>query len=374
MNRSKIYILFAALLATIPSFSQSLAHLYKVGENGYSCFRIPAIVSTTKGTLLAFAEARKDNCGDAGNIDLVVKRSSDNGKTWSELSIVWDDSTNTCGNPSPIVDAKTGKIILLATWNLGTDHEKDIIKQTSKDSRRVFVLSSKDDGRTWSKPDEITSSVKKDNWTWYATGPGNGIQIKKGKYKGRLVVACDHIESGSNRYYSHAIYSDDHGKKWKLGGTTQQDSVNESTIAELSDGSLMLNMRNYSKTRIRQVAITRDGGESFEHNYGDSSLTEPVCQGNLISAEGADKKRMLIFSNPASTSSRTDMTVRISYDDGKTWPLKTQLYAGPAAYSNLVMLANGNIGCFYEAGYGKPYEGIVFEEITLSTFVAVATP
>lgn len=351
--------------------SQQLNHIYKTGEEGYSCFRIPAMVTTPKGTILAFAEARRNNCGDAGDIDLVVKRSSDAGKTWSPLSIVWNDSTNTCGNPAPVIDSRTGKIILLSTWNLGTDHEKDIIQQLSKDTRRVFVLSSSDDGNSWSSPAEITKDVKPANWTWYATGPGSGIQIRKGKHKGRMVVACDHIESQSNKYYSHAIYSDDRGKSWKLGGTTPQDKVNESTIAELSNGDLMLNMRNFGPTRVRQVAISKDGGKTFGDIYSDTTLLEPVCQGSLISKAVQGKKRMMVFSNPANRTARSVMTARISYDDGKNWPLKKVLYAGPAAYSNLTVLPNGNMACLYEAGYEKAYEGIVFQEILLSDFTKV---
>ncbi|MEO5995486.1 MAG: sialidase family protein [Chitinophagaceae bacterium] len=370
----KFYFTFT-LLVCLTAFNalsaQQLNHLYKAGEAGYSCFRIPAMVTTIKGTILAFAEARRTGCGDAGDIDLVVKRSSDNGKTWSALYMVWNDSANTCGNPAPIVDASTGKIILLSTWNLGTDHEKDIIQQVSKDTRRVFMLSSSDDGTSWSTPTEITNDVKPANWTWYATGPGSGIQIKKGKYKGRMVVACDHIEAITNNYYSHAVYSDNGGRSWKLGGTTPQDKVNESTIAELSNGNLLLNMRNYGPTRIRQVSISKDGAKTFGDIYGDSTLIEPVCQGSLISVQLTRKKRMLVFSNPANATSRSVMTVRISYDNGISWPLKKVLYPGPAAYSNLTVLPNGNLACLYEAGYQKAYEGIVFEEIHLPDFTKI---
>lgn len=367
-NFKKIINYFLFLLIGNTAVSQQLNFLYKSGEEGYSCFRIPAMVTTIKGTVLAFAEARRNNCGDAGNIDLVVKRSHDGGKTWSDLQKVWDDSANTCGNPSPVVDRKTGNIILLSTWNLGSDHEKDIINQTSKDTRRVFVLSSSDDGNTWTTPREITREVKKDNWTWYATGPGSGIQIKKGKYKGRLVVACDHIESGSKKYFSHAIYSDDGGKVWILGGTTPQDKVNESTVAELPKGNLMLNMRNYGDVRYRQVSISKDGGEKWSDTRADTTLIEPVCQGSLIQYDYPGKKKFMVFSNPASTTSRTNMTVRLSYDNGKTWPLSKVLYSGPSAYSNVAVLPDGNIACLFEAGYTKAYEGIVFEEIELKKF------
>ncbi len=361
-------ICFLLLARGNSCFSQQLNFLYKSGEEGYSCFRIPAIVTTTRGTLLAFAEARRNNCGDAGEINLVVKRSADGGKTWGPLQIVWDDSTNTCGNPSPVVDKKTGNIILLSTWNLGSDHEKDIVNKTSKDTRRVFLLSSSDDGNTWSKATEITKDVKRDDWTWYATGPGSGIQIKKGKYRGRLVVACDHTESESKKNFSHTIYSDDEGKTWALGGTTPQDKVNESTVAELPNGNLMLNMRNSSEVRYRQVSISKNGGKTWSDIHADSTLIEPVCEGSLIQYDYPGNKKFMVFSNPASKTSRTNMTVRLSYDNGKTWPLSKILYSGPSAYSSVAVLPNGNIGCLFEAGYIKAYEGIVFKEIGLNDF------
>src|SRR5690242_2932452 len=208
----RLFICFLAVATTNVAQSQDLNFIYRKGEDGYSCFRIPAMVTTIKGTVLAFAEGRKNNCADAGDIDLVVKRSFDGGNTWGPLEVVWNDSTNTCGNPAPVVDRSNGNIILLSTWNLGTDHEKAITGGTSKDTRRVYVLSSSDDGKTWKKPVEITKEVKQPGWTWYATGPGAGTQVTKGKYKGRLVIACDHVTADTKTSYSHAIYSDDHGK------------------------------------------------------------------------------------------------------------------------------------------------------------------
>jgi sialidase-1 len=358
-----VFICFAAKVC-----AQDTQQLFTAGDGGYKCFRIPAIITSTKGTLLAFAEARKTGCGDAGDIDLVVKRSTDGGKTWGAMSIVWDDGENTCGNPAPVVDRKTGNVILLSTWNLGSDHEPQIINGTSKDSRRIFVLSSNDDGMSWSRAREITADVKKPNWTWYATGPCNGIQIRSKKYKDRLVIPCDHIEAGTKKYFSHTIHSDDGGQTWKLGGSTPQDQVNECTVAELPGGKLLLNMRNYTNVRVRQTSASTDGGETWSALRGDTTLIEPVCQASMIWYDHKSRKPFLAFSNPASQSSRTNMTVRLSYDQGKTWAKKYVVHEGPAAYSNLVVLPNGNLGCFYEAGKASPYEGIMFKELSFGDF------
>lgn len=346
----------------------SLAYLFTPGEGGYDTFRIPALAVTCEGAVLAFAEGRKNSASDTGDIDLVLKRSDDNGKTWGPLQRVWDDAENTCGNPSPVVDRETGTIFLLASHNLGSDREPDIIDQTSRDTRRVFVLRSDDEGRTWSAPEEITKEVKKENWTWYATGPCQGIQITRGKYKGRLVVPADHIEAQSQKYYSHVIYSDDHGKSWKLGGRTPSDQVNECAVAELEGGRLLLNMRNYDrKFPCRKIAVSENGGVTWSEPSADSTLVEPICQGSLhrysFASEG---KSRLLFANPASADARENMTLRISYDDGRSWGYAHVLYPGASAYSDVVRLPDDLIGCLYEAGRVHPYEGIVFERIHLS--------
>jgi len=176
--------------------------VWQAGKDGYNTYRIPALAITAKGTVLAFCEGRKSGKGDAGNIDLLLKRTTDGGKTWSEQQVVWDDGDNTCGNPSPVVDRETGAIWLLSTWNRGDDREPQIINQQSKDTRRVYVTSSSDEGLTWASPKEITSDVKATSWTWYATGPGAGIQMAKGAHAGRLVIPCDHIEAGTKKYFS----------------------------------------------------------------------------------------------------------------------------------------------------------------------------
>ncbi len=342
-------------------------YLFKSGTSGYNTFRIPAIITTLKGTLLAFAEGRKNSSSDTGDIDLVMKRSDDNGKTWSDLIVIWDDNDNVCGNPAPVQDIVTGRIFLLTTWNLGSDHEPDIIKGRSRDTRRIFLLVSSDDGRTWSEPDEITASVKQSKWTWYATGPCHGIQIRKGEYRNRLVIPCDHIESVTERYYSHIIYSDDNGSTWHLGGTTPQDQVNECSVAELTDGRLMLNMRNYDRTqKARKVSFSGDGGITWSDLYSDPVLVEPICQGSLLAYH---KRKILLFSNPADENARQRMTLRISMDQGKTWKYSKVLHYGPSAYSDITILKSGRVGCLYEMGNSSPYEGIVFRSFNMKDII-----
>lgn len=349
------------------SQTDSLNFIFKAGENGYSCFRIPALIRTNSGSLLAFAEARKNNCGDSGDIDLVVKRSTDKGKSWTGLQLVWSDSTNTCGNPVPVQDQSTGKIILISTWNLGTDHEKQIIDGTSKDGRHVYMLSSDDDGKNWSAATEITSQVKKSGWTWYATGPCHGLQIMQGNYAGRLVIPINHVETGTNQNFAHTIYSDDHGKSWNLGNNTPQDKMNETTVAEIANGRLMLNMRNSDRAiKTRHTSISEDGGKNWANVQIDSTLIEPICQGSLLSYFYKKNRPTLFFSNPANVKSRANLTLRLSEDDGQTWKYNMVLHPGPSAYSDITVIDKKLIGCFFEAGYAKPYEGIVFKTIKYS--------
>jgi len=347
--------------------SQDLNYVFKSGTNGYNTFRIPSIIKTKSGALLAFAEGRKNNASDSGDIDLVLRRSENNGKTWGDLIVIRDDGDNVCGNPSPVLDNKTGNIFLLSTWNLGRDTERMIINETSEDTRRIYVMSSGDDGNSWSEPTEITKDVKKDNWTWYATGPVHGIQIQNGSHKGRMIIPCDHIESKSKKYYSHIIFSDDGGNSWEIGGITPQDYVNECTVAEINKGKLLLNMRNYDRTQEnRKISVSDDGGITWGNIYSDETLIEPICQASLLRYSFSGKyKKHLMFLNPSDKKKRINMTLKLSSDYGKTWNSKLVLHTGPSAYSDLTRLNGDGIGCLFEAGVSSPYEGIVFKEVKI---------
>jgi sialidase-1 len=339
------------------------ADVFRAGENGYHTYRIPSIIATRSGALLAFAEGRRAGAGDAGDIDLLVRRSTDRGATWSPMRVIGDNGPNTFGNPCSVVDRETGTIWLLSTQNQGTDREKDIIAGTSAGSRTVWVMRSDDDGGTWSAATEITPAVKDKGWTWYATGPGIGIQTRDG----RLVIPANHAEAGTGVHRSHLVLSDDRGQSWRLGASAD-DGTNESQIVELAGGRLLLNMRNHPPRpeNHRLVATSADGGRTLSRAQADPALIEPPAQASLIrfTQRPADDRDRLLFANPASTR-RERMTVRLSHDEGAAWPIARVIHEGPAAYSSLVVLDDLSIGLLYERGASSPYERITFARFTL---------
>ena len=318
-------------------------------------YRIPALTVTKKGTLLAFAEARRDNASDHGNIDAVVKRSEDGGKTWGPELIVAEDGDCTMGNPCPVVDQDTGRIWLHLCWNAHKPPSGGYKPGFGKDSRRAFVTYSDDDGKTWALAKEITKQVKKENWSWYATGPGGGIQLTRGKHKGRLIIpACNvtHPPKGGQTLHGFIVYSDDHGKTWNIGEPTK-DGHNEAIAVELENGNVMLNCRLAGHaTRLekhRGVSISKDGGQSFYRHYFDKTLLEPRCQGSLQRVRWAkdSKPGVIAFSNPAYPW-RTHVMVRYSYDDGRTWPAGRMIYPYTSAYSDVTVLPDGRVAVMFE--------------------------
>ena len=313
--------------------SPKLVDLFVSGEGGYHTYRIPSIIVSQRGTLLAVCEGRKTSRADHGDVDMVCRRSTDGGQTWGPIRLIYEeggDAKTTIGNPCPVVDQQTGTIWLPLT----------------RDNDDVLLVASTDDGATWSKPRVITSSVKRDDWTWYATGPGNGIQLTRGPHRGRLVIPCDHrIASIADRRKStrsHVIYSDDHGATWQIGGVTDF-LMNECAVVELNDGALLLNMRSNRGLQRRGVATSTDGGLSWSPCTDADALVEPVCQASMIRYTWPenDQRSRLLFCNPASATARKELTLRISYDEGRTWPQRRLLYRGSSAYSSMAVLHSG---------------------------------
>lgn len=323
---------------------ESEVDVFVAGEGGYNTYRIPAVIRTQEGTLIAFAEGRKSGRGDSGNIDLVYKRSLDRGKTWSEMKVLWDDGDNTCGNPCPVIDRRTGRILLPLTWNHGDDREDAIKANKGKDTRRVFLSWSDDDGETWADPKEITGQAKQSDWTWYATGPGNGIQLEHGEHSGRIVIPCDHnimIGDESVRR-SHCICSDDGGKSWQMSEPLERDT-NECCVVQFNDSRLLMNMRSYHGKNLRAVATSSDGGMTWSGVTLDPELIEPVCQASMVNYGTS----VLVFSNPSSTK-RENMVIKVSKDEGKSWLQQIVIHEGSAAYSSLVHLGRTELGLLYE--------------------------
>jgi len=348
--------LHLAAIAGGSEFSETA--LFVSGTDGYHTYRIPAIVESTNGTLLAFCEGRKTSSSDAGDIDLVLKRSTDAGGTWDAMRLVQEEGGTaaiTIGNPAPVVDRDTGRIWLAFCRN----------------NSRVFLTWSDDDGLSWAERREITDEVKDADWGWYATGPVHGIQLERGPHAGRLLIPCDHI-AGGNVWGSHVIYSDDHGANWAIGGSVDEQSgyrPNECVAVELTNAAVHLNSRNHGGQKRRVFAISSDGGETFGAAAADDTLIEPVVQASAVRYSAVDRggaTNLLLFSNPATTTSRTRMTVRRSYDEAETWDSGKLAHAGPSAYSDLVTLRDGRVGLLYEKGNSSPYETIAFARFDLS--------
>lgn len=329
------------------------------GEGGYPTYRIPALVRTEAGTLLAFCEARQG--GDRGPTDTVVKRSTDGGRTWGDQRVVHSEGDLTVGNPTPVVDRSTGTVHLPLV----------------REYRDVLMTRSTDDGRTWSEPTEITGSVKRDDWGYYATGPGVGIQLERGEHAGRLLIPATHWtylwERGQelpddNLRYDHAFYSDDGGETWQLGGTVGPH-VDEPQAVELPDGRVTFNMRNYREASDgRAVATSDDGGDSWSEIGFDETLVTPRCQASTLRYSWPESGRSrILFANPAHEEQRVDLTVRLSYDEGESWSHSKRLHDGPSAYSCLSILPDGSVGCLFERGSAGtgPYRRLAFHRFTI---------
>jgi sialidase-1 len=345
-----------------PAFS----NIFISGTDGYHTYRIPALLVTKKGTLLAFCEGRRNNRHDNGDIDLLVKRSHDGGNTWSEQHVIWDDGPNTCGNPCPVVDQTTGAIWLFMSHNPGGVDARILKTAGSPQTRTVWVCKSDDDGRTWSWPTNLTATLKKPGWAWYATGPGTGIQLQRGQFNGRMVIpSCHNDDVPKGRARSHAIYSDDHGLTWHLGGTIVS-GVSEAQAVELADGRLLMNMRTLQGNR-RSHATSSDGGLSWTTPARQEALIEPICQGSILRYTWPEKhgKSRILFSNPAHEERRRNMTVRMSYDEGVTWPVAKTIHPLWAAYSSLAILPDMSIACLFEGGEETSIDRIILARLTL---------
>ncbi|MFE0252302.1 LamG-like jellyroll fold domain-containing protein [Streptomyces sp. NPDC059010] len=344
----------------VPLFEQRV--IFKASQDpGYSCFRIPAVVRTTQGTLLAFAEGRRNNCGDAGDIDIVLKRSTDGGRTWGPLRVVSDGGGNTHGNPAPVVDQLTGRILLPQTHNPASTNGNSC---SIPCNRTPHLQYSDNDGRTWTRPRNLSAQIKPPNWnSWYATGPVHGIQLTRGAHPGRLVFGVNtETWNGSRVTANHAalIVSDDGGTTWRRGATdtwpiatngTFRQKPSEVTLTERTDGAILVSGREQDGTDLghRTQAFSLDGGDSFVSRFRAApDLYTPQVQGSTLQLGGR-----LLLSCPGDPDRRRTMMIRSSYDGGNTWESVdrgTVVSEDWAGYSDLVHIGGDVVGLMYEGG------------------------
>jgi sialidase-1 len=328
--------------------------LFVGGQDNYQTYRIPSLICMKDGTVLAFSEGRKEFSHDGGPTDIVLKRSLGNAGKWTPafatpqgtgndrhtrmiwlpLQVVFRSSAGgeAWMNPVPVVDQSDGTIYLFAN---------DYPQPYKDENAPIWMTKSTDEGATWSAPIEVTQMTGR-----HEIGPGVGIQLRSG----RLMV----------QVYDGTFYSDDHGKSWKAGGTAPGE-WNETQVVELVDGTLLFSRRGM---KSRRIMYSKDQGASWSQPVPDLDLPDPDCQGSMIrytrEDEGASKNRIL-FSNPLSGNlgvgfvtsdprGRYNVTVRMSYDEGKTWPVAKRIQTGPGAYSSMTVFPDGSIGILYETG------------------------
>ena len=374
-----IIFLLSALL--IPAQDLTRQELFATGQGGYAHYRIPGIIVTRKGTILAYAEARKSLRGDWGTTDIVLRRSTDRGATWSPFRVIaavdgpkaknpvavvqklGADEEVTYNNPVAIADRKSGAVHFLFCLEY----------------MRAFYMRSDDDGQTFSKPVEITSvfDAFRPEYPWkvLATGPGHGIQLRNGRLLVPIWISTGTGGHAHRPSVTSTIYSDDSGKTWKRGeiavpDTPDQVFPSETAAAQLSDGRVMLNVRTESKTHRRTVVTSPDGATHWSKPRFDPQLLEPICFGTILSLGG----KRLVFANPdtldktgaaaepGKNRDRKNLTVQFSDDDGATWKSKRVMEPSWSGYSDLAQGSDGTIYHFYELG---AKDGMAFQTASL---------
>lgn len=341
------------LLAAVAEPTEMVPHTdVFVSGREYPSFRIPALVVTEEGTLLAFAEGRDKHHDHAAN-DIVLKRSSDGGRTWGKLIVVAEDGQNSLNNPQAVVLPESGRILLMYQRYPEGIHESKVMPGLVGPAIcRNFLTHSDDDGKTWSEPRDITSSTKRQEVvTSIAGGPGIGIVLTRGEHAGRIVMPFNQGPFGKWKVY--AVYSDDGGDTWTMGDPApdgEKGVGNEVQMVELADGRLMLNSRNQGGDRARKVATSSDGGQTWTPLADDPQLPEPQCQGTIVRYDWPEEDGTghILFANPASQSDRKQGTIKVSRDDGETWTDGKLVVPGGFAYSCLARLADGDVGLLFE--------------------------
>ncbi|WP_047817051.1 sialidase family protein [Rhodopirellula islandica] len=355
---------------TTTSVEHGIVDVFVPQQDGYPAIRIPSIVTTQQGTLLAFAEGRQG--GDHSENDLIMKRSTDNGATWSEVIVLNDQGKLSLNNPQAVVLASGRVLVMYQRSKLG---ERNASDGHGPDSFFTFIQTSDDDGLGWSEPRDVSKQVKREqDVTSVAAGPGIGIILHHGPRKGRIIMPFN--QGPFNNWQVYAAYSDDNGHTWQMGDVAPGDGKghgNEVQMVELSGGRVMLNARaqGAGSTKHRKIAISEDAGQTWSPLEIDEQLIDPTCQAAILRyswpTEGTSR---LLFSNPATQSKRENGVLRISYDEGQTWPKQVEVYPNGFAYSCLTRLQDERIGVLFER---DGYKTISFTAIPLDALEPTAS-
>ena len=351
--------------------------LRKGGDDGAKVYRIPGLATTPKGTLIGVYDVRYGGGGDLpGDIDVGMSRSADGGQTWEPMKVIMDMGRDAkwrydgIGDPSVLVDRETGTLWVAALWSHGNRGWRGSGPGLTPGETGQFVLvRSDDDGVSWSKPINITGQIKKPGWCLLLQGPGRGITMRDGT----LVFPAQFQDTLGNKRMPHStvIFSRDHGKTWRIGTGAKPDTT-EAAVVELGDGSLMLNMRD-NRGGARSVYTSRDMGTTWSaHITSRKALPEPVCMASLLripAAENVLGKDLLLFSNPAvSRRPRRHTTIKVSLDEGRTWPERHHLLldaGNSAGYSCLTRIDHETIGILYEGSRSH----LTFQRVSLREWV-----
>jgi sialidase-1 len=346
--------------------------LRNTGFDGIHSYRIPGLVTTPKGTLIAVYDIRKNSSVDLqDDVDVGMSRSTDGGDTWDPMEVIMDMGTygglpqdqNGVGDPTVLVDPSTGYIYVVALWAHGKPGERIWFSSrqgmTPQETGQLVLTKSEDDGGTWSAPVNITTQLKDPSWNLFFNGPGMGITLKDG-----TLVFPAQFKDADQMPHSTIVYSKDKGDTWKVG-TGAKSNTTEAQVVELTNGSLMLNMRD-NRGGFRSIAITENMGETWvEHSSSRSALVEPVCMASIIRHPTDD---LLLFSNPAVSDGRYNMTIKSSTDQGLSWPVGQQLLLdeGPGwGYSCLTLIDQEHVGILYESSVAH----MTFQKIKLTDII-----
>ena len=377
MNNTVARIVAVALLLGAPARAAEdvvKTDLFGAGEGGYALYRIPGVVVTAKGTVLAYCEARKNSASDWGQIDVMMRRSADGGRTWGPARKVVEPPADAKKNPVAAAQklGRAGEITVNNPVAIA-DRGGAVHFLYCVEYARCFYVRSDDDGETFSAPVEVTATFEavrpRYDWKVIATGPGHGIQLKSGRL---LVPVWLSTGTGGHAHRPSCvatIYSDDGGKTWAAGEIVVSHpnpaNPSESAAVELGDGRVMLNVRHESEPRLRAVVVGRDGAGGWGKVRYDEALPETVCMAGMVKVPGGP----LLFSNPRNPGGRErkNLTVKLSADEGATWEASRVLEPGPSAYSDLAVAPDGTVYCFYERGGGAD-NGLRTGRLTMARF------